>query len=402
MENITYNAHFAMSKLSFSRATAMIVGACAFIMMAADAFLNYAGAHIMAPGHMATAFAAAAFVAVIVKFFWLSALVQAIRAKAWHVAVGAVCVGLMFHAYSIFSAMGLASVGRDEVMSARGDKQEAKARALEAYNEAKRRVDSLAGQRPSETVLAAITAAEGELKVAQAREADERKTKCGSRCETAMADTSAAQSKIAALKGDLALSVKAEQAKADIIEAKARLETIVAPKHIDPLAAGLATYLPFETDTVSKGIPLLPTLIVEFGPGLTLMIAAFLWTLGAPTVEAQPIQREVAVATRIIEAQPQPVAMLPEPLKPEEQALRDLRELIAHGNHLGRKTPAAGRPLVEHFNNELGRKYSHSTFAGWAKAWVEEGKILKATEGKKVFYTLPPVNRFAARQLRVA
>lgn len=403
MSNIAYFAQIAMERLTFSRMTAMIVGGCAFIMMAADAALNYAGAHIMAPGHMATAFAIAAFVAVVAKFFWLSTFVQAIRAKAVHVAIGALIAGVMLHSYSILSAMGLASVGRDEVMSARGDLQEAKARALEAYTEAKSRRDGLSGQMPSATVLASIAAAEAELRVAQSREADERKVKCGVRCETAMADIKSAEAKIASLKGDLALSVKAEQAQIDVTEAKAKLEAIVAPKHIDPLAAGLAIYLPASVETVSKGIPLLPTLIVEFVPGIFLMIAVFLW--GPAPAEARiEVAPQVVMATRVIEAQPQVRAMLPEPLKPEEQALRDLLELIAEGNRIGRKTPVAGRALVEHFNNPnvLGRSYSHSTFASWAAKWLKEGKVGKVAEGKKAFYVLPPQNRYASRQLRAA
>lgn len=396
MENIAYAAHFAMSKMSFSRMTAMIVGACAFIMMAADAALNYAGAHIMAPGHMATAFAIAAFVAVVAKFFWLSTFAQAIRVKAWHVAAGALVAGVLLHSYSILSAMGLASVGRDEVMSARGDKQEAKARALEAFNEAKARVGALAGQRPSETVLAAITAAEGELKVAQSREADERKTKCGSRCETAMADTAAAQAKIAELKGDLAMSVKAEQAKVDMAEAKARLEAIAAPKHIDPLAAGLAIYLPASVDTVSKGIPLLPTLIVEFVPGILLMIAVFLWG-GAAQVKMEVSRPSGGIAIATIAPRPIPDAPLmlpPAPLSPEESAYRKLRHLIVQE---GGKIPSGGRAIAKALN------VPHSSLAEYLKRWDANGRIVRMMDGDQKMIGLPVRAKLQTqRELQIA
>lgn len=384
MDNVIYSAQNAMAHLSFSRMTAAIVGVCAFIMMAADAALNYAGAHIMAPGHMATAFAIAAFVAVVAKFFWLSTFAQAIRVHAWHVAVGALIAGVLLHSYSILSAMGLASVGRDEVMSARGDKQEAKARALETYTEAKARVDSLAGQRPSATVSAAIAAAENELKVAQSREADERKIKCGTRCEAAMVDIKSAEARLAALKGDLALSVKAEKAQIDLIEAKAVLATIVAPKHIDPLAAGLAIYLPASVDTVSKGIPLLPTLIVEFVPGILLMIAVFLWG-GAPQKMEAEIRKPSGGIAVAIAAPPRnipdaPLMLPPAPLSPEEMAYRKLRHLITQE---GGRIPAGGRAIAKALS------VPHSSMAAYLIKWDANGRIVRIADGKEKMIGLP-------------
>lgn len=413
-------AQFVYDELTFFRFVAIVVGAAVLVIMVIEACLGFHAAYVFNSGAVAGLMATAAITLAIFKGVWLTAALDFLKRRSYTAAGGAVILGALCHLYSMQAGLGLAAEGRDAVTSDRGAQIQARARAQDAYDTAKRQVG--AGQRPSLQVKDDIQATELVLRDAQTRQAaavaerDAQKASgLGPRYNQAVADeriasqkVEEARTKIESLKSEMTLARQAENAVADMKAAEIALGKLNAPTHADPQAHNLSSYLnAFGFNSTAAGVslalPLPLVLFVEFAGVLGLMIAASFWQMGSP-VRPEPVQQaSYAVATRIIEAQPQPVAMLPEPLKPEEQALRDLKSLIAHGNAIGQKVGTSSRKLIAHFNAEMGRSYAHSTFAGWASTWVKEGKIQKVAVGKNTFYDLPPMNRLAARrELRAA
>jgi len=202
---------------------------CAFAMAAAGAYLNYQGAQFMIPGEAGKIAALAAVVAELVKVFWLTALALALASYRFGAALAVAVLGVTLHAFSLTCAIGVTASERAAVMDVKGDMQDRKARAEMALGEAQARVKELGSK---------ATNVRDELRIA----------------------------------GEIA------RAKADVRQAQKDLDALTAPSSRDPQAEALATFLPIPAPAISKAMPLLPSLVVEFALTLTLLMAGLFGT----------------------------------------------------------------------------------------------------------------------------
>lgn len=296
-----------MHTLNMRHPVSAILTVLAFTVAAIGGFLNFRGASFMlGGGTVAIAVACAAVVAELVKPFWLTGLSIAGASRKWGAALGIIVLGVSLHAFSLICAVGITASEHSALTDARGDLQKKQARAEAALTDAQVRTRALSGKRPAGEVRSDIAVAEAEVSRQAAREAAERTSTCGSRCQEAIAKGDAAKAKAAALEVELALSVQAEQAQQDLQAARQKLDGIHAPSAADPQAEALAAYLPVSVDQLTKGLPLLPSLLVEFGPVLTLLLASvFSGTSGQHERAPQLGEATVLVEEKLTEAQAQ-------------------------------------------------------------------------------------------------
>ena len=265
----------------------------AFALASAGAYLNYLGAGHMVPGAASVVVSWAAVGAEFIKLFWLVGLTIALAARQWGAAIGVTILGIALHAFSLTCAVGVASFERSIVLDDRGSLQQRKARAEAREADAQAQVKALRGKRPAGEVQAALTEADAEVSRQATREAAERTSTCLARCQDAITKGDAAKAKAALLREELKLSIQAEDAQKELQAARADLGDIKAPTSVDPQADALAAFLPVSKEWLSKGLPLLPSLIVEFVPTLTLMMAGLFFgtaTISAPRPQVSHIE----------------------------------------------------------------------------------------------------------------
>lgn len=200
----------------------------------------------------------------LVKGCWLGCAAHFWHYRLWGVAIGACFIGVMLHTFSIVATTGLAGAGRDAVIAARSNVQDTHKRALDAYNQARMHKASLPASRPSSAVRADLAAAERDITGA------------------ARADKGPLRARRDQLKAELAMAMDAERATADLAAASARLDQIKAPLSRDPQAETISRYLPWDwanADRVGLVLPLLWSLVLEFGAPLCGLMAVALFTL---------------------------------------------------------------------------------------------------------------------------
>jgi|GEM_PF-4325666 len=223
-------ASVAMSQPTNTPWIGRTLAACAFAMAAAGAYLNYQGARFMIPGEAGEVAALAAVVAELVKVFWLTAFAAALATSRFGAAFAVAVLGVSLHAFSLTCAIGVTASERAIVMDVRGDAQERKQRAETALKDAKERVKELSAK---------ATSARDEVRIAP----------------------------------------ELSKARSDVKLAQKDLDALTAPSARDPQAEAIAAFLPIPAATISTAMPLLPSLVVEFGPTLTLLAAGL---FGAP------------------------------------------------------------------------------------------------------------------------
>ena len=146
-------------------------------------------------------------------------------------------LGVSLHAFSLVCAVGVTASERAEVMDGKGDMQDKKRRAEQALTEAQARVDALSGKATS-------------------------------------------------IRDELRIADELGKARADVKEAREKLDALKAPGSRDPQSEALAVYLPVSVDQLSKALPLLPSLVVEFGPCLTMLLASVFFGAAAHAAPA--------------------------------------------------------------------------------------------------------------------
>jgi hypothetical protein len=297
----------------------VILTLMAFAIAGAGAFLNFKGAHFMVPGAAGEVVAGAAVVAEFVKTFWLTGLNMALSSRLWAAAMGVIVLGVTLHAFSLVCAIGVTAAERATVQDEKGDMQSRKKRAGEALTEARSRVEALSG-------------------------------------------------KATTVKAELALTKQLDQAKLDVKEARERLDALKAPGMIDPQSEALAAYLPVSADRLSRALPLLPSLVVEFGPCLTLLLASVFF--GAGRREAVTVEKATAAI---------PALEMPE----------DEREAAALTKATGLVLAAKGALEISHRQLAAVLAAPKTTVGDWLKRWHDGGHLQVRADGQKTVLLLP-------------
>lgn len=327
-----------------------ILTLCALAIACVSGFLNFEGAVYMIPGAAGTVVGLAAIFGELAKTFWLTAFHRAISLRLYGAAAGAVILAVLLTAVSLIFAMGVSSSNRAEAIDAKTDMQSTKSRAEAALSDAQARVTASRGRRASGEVEKDLTKAQADVRKASERETAERTSTCGKRCEEAIAAGTAAQAKADAFEAEHTLSLQAEQAQADLTTARNALDGIKAPSSRDPQADAIASMLPIEPRLVSKWLPMLPSLLVEFGPSLMLLMAMVL----APM---QPRNLPVKVETVI------PTVLTLEPVSREKQALSQVRAMMLVSPNTSQRKLAATLDIPK------------STLSDWMKRWEKDGQL---------------------------
>jgi hypothetical protein len=291
----------------------------AFVIAGAGAYLNFHGASYMVPGAAGQVVASAAVIAEFVKLFWLTGLSVAVASRNYGAAIGVIVLGVALHAFSLVCAIGVTASERATVMDIRGDQQESKKRAEAALTEAQARVEALAAKASN-------------------------------------------------VKAELALTKQLDQARQDVKEARARLDALKAPGARDPQSEALAAYLPVSVDQLSKALPLLPSLIVEFGPTLTLLLASVFFGVRR--------REEVAVKTGTAAVS---VSYTPE----------DDREAAALTKATALVLAAEGALETSHRQLAAALAAPKTTVGDWLKRWQDAGHLQVRADGLKTTLLLP-------------
>lgn len=246
-----------------------------------DAVFMAQGAVMMAPAsHSGPLLAGVAICAAIFKAGWLSAFRLFLLRRWLLLALAALGVGLLTHVFSMTATIGVAATGRETVLAGRSHDIERHRRALTAYDDARVRKAAMPATRPVSAIRAELATVETEIAEQAHREAAERASVCGTRCTDAIRKGEAAKESRASLRAELETALDAARAETDLAAAKTALDGISAPGAADPQAAALAAYVPVASFTEREAalmLPLLPSLIVEFGGPISLLIAGALW-----------------------------------------------------------------------------------------------------------------------------
>lgn len=418
--NIYDLAHSARSAVTMPRIIATALFGAGAIMVHRDVLIAYEASKA-ADENLATVAAAAAFV----KVFLLTGMLycwnsrKALGGLGTFLSMAACCFSaLLFHGYSLASAMDFAFAGRDKVVTAQEQSIEDRTRLQARYAAASARVQASSGSRSVaeiEVDVKKIEAAMASAKTLAAseaanEEAHRKNVYCGDLCKAAAKNKNAAiedQRKFAPQLEALALELKgarqAEQARAEMAEIDTALAKLKTVGHKDPQAYSTATVLSglgFSIDpknaqhveNVGLVKPTLLSLLNEFGATCSFLLAFAFWNARRSD--------EVSVAPRggVTELHREPTTpQLPAPMAPvgpskEQMALEDLRGLIQA--HRGR-VPDARRQIAAHLEEQTGRKFPVSTFCAWINAWIENKQILVIEEGGKQYLALPFNTRMA-------
>lgn len=290
-----------------------------------DAVFMAQGAAAMAPGaHTGPLLAGVAVCAAIFKAGWLSAVRCFLMRRAIFLALAALAFGLLTHVFSMTATIGITAGGRDSVISDRSREIEHHKRAQAAYDAARDRKAIARATRPVAAVRGDLTAIETEISDQARREEAERATICGTRCDDAVRKGEAAKTRRATLQAELASALEAAKADEDLRVAKVELDGIKTPGAADPQAVALATYVPLKRFTEREAalmLPLLPSLIVEFGGPICFLLAGALfaigrghWTRGAMKRPArgddQPSRAQAVRVMPVSRPAPQPIAAI--------------------------------------------------------------------------------------------
>lgn len=260
---------------------AILLGCVGVSITVFDAVFMAEGAAAMAHSiQAAQLLAGVAVCAAILKAGWLSAVRTFLLSGQFGLALAAFAIGLLTHVFSITATIGIAATGRDMVIADRTEAQDRHKRALAAYERARLAKAALPGTRPVAAIRADLTAVEEEIADHARREAAERASTCGARCQEAISKGGAAKDKRDGFKNELGLALEAAKADADLSAAQAALSAIPTPAAKDPQAATLAAFVPLAGFTEREAallVTLLPSLIIEIGGPVSFLIASALF-----------------------------------------------------------------------------------------------------------------------------
>lgn len=347
-----------------NRLAAVIVGGGAVALTVVGAWLNFHGAQVMVPGQAAMVVAWGAVAAEAVKLSWLAGAAHAWRRRNWAAVAMVGVMGLLLHGFSLACAIGIAAADRDVMLADRGGQQQVHTRWSQAYEEAKQHVTTLGGKRPASEVQTDLERARSTFSEAKADEARERKTGCGPQCKAAIRVQQQAQQRIATLETELKASLALAQARTDLRTAREKLDALAPPEKVDPQAAALANFMPAASEaSVSKWLPLLPSLIVEIVPVIAIWLAVILWQTG-------PRQVQTTVQTTVTTSGEGDA---------RSEALHQLKGwLLARDGEM----LASQRSIAQ----ALG--VPPQTFADWVAKWRESGAITTDRQGNKTVFRL--------------
>jgi hypothetical protein len=136
---------------------------------------------------------------------------------------------------------------------------------------------------------------------------------------------------------------------------------------IDPQSEALAAYLPVSADRLSRALPLLPSLVVEFGC-LTLLLASVFF--GAGRREAVTVEKATATI---------PALEMPE----------DEREAAALTKATGLVLAAKGALETSHRQLAAVLAAPKTTVGDWLKRWHDAGHLRVRADGQKTVLLLP-------------
>lgn len=290
--------------LAILAAGAIVVGTALTI---GDAIFMSEGAKFMAPGDSAPLMGLMAIAGAIGKAIWLPGAAEFLKQRLYAFAAIAIIMGCFLHAFSMVAMTGLVASGRDASISARGGVQEAHSRAVTAYDEAVTRLRGLRATRSEAAIRADILKTDSELVTAKA---DLARAKYNE-----LPGLRARRDQLQARRDGLGIELEAAaayaQAQADVTASKAALDRVAAPLARDPQAEAIARY-GIDRETVAKWLPLIPSLLVEFGGGIFFLLGgAFIGLASraraAPVAAVPVIETPVAVTPAVATAEKTPV-----------------------------------------------------------------------------------------------
>lgn len=255
------------------------------VLTVVDALLMALGANQMAPGESGHLMMLAAVAGAIFKAAWMTMAREYFMRRMFFLGAVSIISGAALHVFSMTAMTGLAATGRDVTLSGRGQQQEAKARAQVRYREASARLQSLSATRADTAIRADIVRAESDL-----TGAENDLTRSGWRDRPALRDRrDGKRARLDTLNAELAQAVTAIAAAAEVTAAKTDLDNIKAPEHRDAQAAAIARYpIGLSEDGVAMLLPLMPSLLVEWGGGVAWLFAG---TFVGFALEAQARRR---------------------------------------------------------------------------------------------------------------
>lgn len=413
-EDITYFARSAMAEMSMPRIIAAALIGAGAIMVYRDILIAYDAA-ASAGDNLATVAASGAFIKVFlatgVVYIWNTR--KTLGGFGAFSGIAACCVAaILFHAYSLVSAMDFAFAGRDKVVTTQGQTIEDRKRLEARYSAASARVQASSGARPVSDIEADVKKIEASLAAAAALAASEavneethrKNVYCGDLCKAAAANKNAAIAdqrtlvpRLEALSLELKGSRQAEQARSDMADIDAALAKLKTAGHRDPQAYSAATVLSglgFNIDpenaqhveNVGLAKPVLLSLVNEFGATCAFLLGFAFWNSRRTEERTSGQGGGVAVATWA------PTKPLPLPAPtPEEKTFREVRNLIACATD-NKLVAGSGRKLSDHL------EVPNSSLAEWLNRWERDGKIVKTMEGNQLVLSLPTRARIAARR----
>jgi len=294
---------------------AVIIALAAAALTTCGMWLNFHGAQVMVPGDGAMIVAWAAVAAEVVKLFWMTGAAHAWRRGRYAALLAVIAMGAMLHAFSLVCAIGIAADGRNDELSGRVAQQEAHQRLEDRVSDAEARIAALSGARPV-----------GELERLIADKKQHKRWRSTGGCTNATVPRSIAYCReFRKLEAELKDSRALAQARADKKTAEAKLDKAAPPLQADPQAAVLADYMPGATASgVSKGLPLLPSLIVEIVPVIAFWLACLLWPARReePLVSPGAVLGELATPRQIPDARASGLG-----LSPDQRARNGLNRL---------------------------------------------------------------------------
>lgn len=277
--------------LAILAAGAIVVGTALTI---GDAIFMSEGAKFMAPGDSAPLMGLMAIAGAIGKAIWLPGAAEFLKQRLYAFAAIAIIMGCFLHAFSMVAMTGLVASGRDASISARSGVQEAHSRAVTAYDEAVTRSRGLRAARSEAAIRADILKTDGELVTAKA---DLARAKYNE-----LPGLRARRDQLQARRDGLTIELEAAaayaQAQADVTASKAALDHVAAPLARDPQAEAIARY-GIDRETVAKWLPLIPSLLVEFGGGIFFLLGGAFIGL-ASRARAVPVAAVPVIETPVV------------------------------------------------------------------------------------------------------